>query len=71
MKETKDVLANLQIKPKRQSAVSAKNKNVNPDDAVLSLNVAVDTVCGHCQLGTGIPENGLVLKNISLITCSM
>lgn len=48
----------------RESAASAKNKNVNPDNTVLSLNVsAVDTVCGHCQPGTGIPENGLVLES--------
>lgn len=47
-----------------ESAASAKNRNVNPGDTVLSLNVlAVDTVCGHCHLGTGIPENGLVLEN--------
>lgn len=48
----------------RESAASAKNKNVNPGNTVQSLNVlAVDTVCGHCQLGTGILENGLMLEN--------
>lgn len=52
------------VKPKKESKASAKSKNLNPDDTILSLNVlVVDTVCGHCQLGTGIPKNGLVLKN--------
>lgn len=38
------VLANLQIKPKKENAASAKNKNVNSDD---NHSVLEHVGCGH------------------------